>query len=268
MIEVDIPKAIEYIKGLGDEIELARLGYLVSEQSPASEIAKVFRASQQPDGGWEAFWVEDYGSLDKTCFRFSQAQQLGLSFDLPWIRAGLDFLRERQLEDGSWEEDRSVKDRVPRWLKPGDISTRLYLTANCGFWLGWAGGYREEAQGAADYLIHHLDDNGHLPSFPHTHWLAAGLLYRLWMKAPSKRIQIYLTGKLGVLSGSNLAWLITALRIVNIPKENHLFQQGISRLVRFQRSDGSWGSDDGEGFDVHATLEALYALKLCGFPIE
>lgn len=268
MVEVDIQQAVDFIKRQGDEIELARLGHLISEESPPAQISKEFQASQRPDGGWEAFWSSDYSSLDATCFRFTQAYQLGLDFKLPWIGAGLDFLRNRQREDGSWEEDRSMKDAVPHWLKPGDLSARLYLTANCGFWLGWAGGDPKASEDAADYLIQYLDENGRLPSFPHTHWLAAGLWYRLEMKAPSERVQIHLTCMLDDLSGSNLAWLITTLRIVNIPRESQIIRQGISRLVEFQCPDGSWRSDDGERFDVHATLEALYAMKLCGVSIR
>jgi squalene cyclase len=265
---VDIRKAVDFIKKQGDRIELARLVYLIAEKPPPANITKEFQAAQRPDGGWAAFWAGDYSSLDATCFRFSQAEQLGLHFDLPWIQVGLDFLANRQREDNSWEEDHSVKALVPPWLKLGELSCKLYLTSNCGFWLGWAGGYPKAAEGAATYLCEHLDENGYLPSFPHTHWLAAGLWYRLGMQEPFNQVQGHLVTILDELTGSNLAWQITTLRIANISRDNEVIQRSISRLVGFQRPDGSWGSDDGEGFDVHTTLESLYALKLYGISIR
>ena len=103
------------------------------------------------------------------------------------ITHAVRFLAVRQQADGSWEEDAVAAAGAPRWVKPGDVEARLYLTANCGFWLTICGEH-DDATKAAAYLQARPDENGHMPSFPHTHWLAAGLWYRLNWQEPAERI--------------------------------------------------------------------------------
>src|SRR5579859_2299383 len=80
-------------------------------------------------------FVRSKGSLDATCFRVAQAEQFGMTAKEAAIRDALTFLALRQRDDGSWEEEDHVAELTPPWATPGDLAARLYLTANCGFWL-------------------------------------------------------------------------------------------------------------------------------------
>jgi hypothetical protein len=176
----------------------------------------------------------------------------------------LRFLAERQTDDGTWEEDLSLADRTPPWAKPGELDSRLYLTANCAFWLAASPIFQDAALQGARFLSAYLDENGKMPSFLQAHWLCAGLWERLEMVDEAERVLAYLTGRVAELSASQLAWMVTALRIAGLPAEDALIQIALPNLEPSQQEDGSWASDDGPDFDVHTTLETLYALKLCG----
>lgn len=61
--------------------------------------------------------------------------------------------------------------------------------------------------------------------------------------------------------GGDLAWLVTALSDVGVPASDTVVAAARARLARAQEADGRWASDDGPSGDVHATLEALRALR-------
>ena len=176
----DYERAVAFILAHGSGVERYILNNLADENQyeapPITELERQLLEGQRPNGGWAPFWATDYSSLDATCYRLAQAETAGLS--LP--QEALEFLRSRQRSDGSWEEDESVRDQAPPWATPGDLAARLYLTANCGWWLinGMAHGergYEDEAARAGAYLEGHQAEDGSLPSFLQTHWLAAAL---------------------------------------------------------------------------------------------
>jgi len=110
---MDTRLAIAFVAHHGDPIEQARLRYLLSREHPAQETVAHLLSGQRPDGGWAPFWASDYSSLDATCFRLAQAEQLGLSAAEPAIACAVAFLARRQRADGSWEEDNSVASAAP-----------------------------------------------------------------------------------------------------------------------------------------------------------
>lgn len=45
-------------------------------------IGRILQAglySSKADGDWVSFWANDYSSLDATCFRFAQAEQIDIT---------------------------------------------------------------------------------------------------------------------------------------------------------------------------------------------
>jgi hypothetical protein len=212
-------------------------------------------------------WARDYSSLDATCFRLAQAEQMGLSGSERAVKRAVHFLAQRQKPDGSWEEDKKVADLAPPWAKPGDLAARLYLTSNCALWLALLGDTDRRVSKAADYLVMHQDLSGHLPGFLHTHWLAGGLWYRLKRQEPAELAFEYLGMRMNDLAVSNLSWLITTLSVAGVPPDHSLVNTAASLLEQSQQEDGRWLSEDGPTQEVHATLEALRALGICGrFP--
>jgi hypothetical protein len=262
---IDIQSAAAFVNNHGDATEQARLRYLLNGERPSQETVSALLAGQREDGGWAPFWASAYSSLDATCFHLAQAEQLGISGSEPATGRALDFLANRQRTSGSWSEDESVTDLAPPWVKPGETSAILYLTANCGFWLAVRQGtFQNVARRAADYLLGYLDNEGHMPTFLHAHWLAGGLWHSLDQQEPAARVFGYLANRAEALPASNLAWLIITLHGAGVPPSHPLLDTAASLLAHQQARDGRWPSEDGSARDIHATLEAMRALRLCG----
>ena len=198
--------------------------------------------------------------MDATCFHFAQAEQLGISAHEEALRSALAFLAHRQRDDGSWEEEERLAGQTPPWLTPGGLAARLYLTANCGFWLATFATSGVGVHRAARYVQQHFDKED---MFLQTLWLAAGLWYRLhWPEAHPAFSS--LQRRVLQMSASNLAWLMSTLLLAGVSPHHPLIEQAASRLEQSQEADGRWPIDDGSVRDVHATLEAMRVLRLCG----
>src|SRR5262249_8437217 len=136
---VDVDRAMVFIRAQGNEFDRARLDVLLGDGPPLSpEQERRFLAGQRADGGWPAFWGADYRSLGGPCYRWAQAESIGMAFSSPALVHAAAFLRSRQGKDGSWEEAEAVRELAPSWARPGELAPRLYLTANCGWWLATA----------------------------------------------------------------------------------------------------------------------------------
>ncbi len=260
--EVNRAAAIAFVEKNGNAAEHARLRFGVSGLRPtAQEIARLFDG-QRDDGGFEPFWAPDYSSLDATCHRLAQADQLGLISAQPIVAVAraIDFIALRQARDGSFEEDASVAGQAPPWVMPGDPAAQVYLTANCGFWLAIGDRLADAANAAGRFLHNQIQKGDALASYMHANWLAAGLWHQLgWLK-PFDYMTGYLSAHLDEQDGANLAWLMAALLRAGVPRQHALVQAAAARLCALQQPDGRWVSADGEACDVHVTLEALFAL--------
>ena len=261
---MDFEKAVAFVTDRGNEIEQARINYVLVNERPSELIVGKLFAGQRPDGSWSPFWANDYSSLDATCFRLAQAEQLGFTKEEPAIIRAIRFLAQRQTPDGSWEEDEQIADLAPPWTVPGTVETRLYLTANCGLWLALLDTADTRALKAAGYLQPHLGQDGRLPGFLHSHWLAAALWHKLSWHESAERVFEYLGSNLDDLATSNLSWLITALHAAGVATNHPLMYKAASLLESRQGEDGRWPSEDGSSHDVHSTLETMRALWLCG----
>lgn len=267
--------AIGFVVARGDQVDRARLSWLRKGAAPQDEILANAEIGQAPDGGWPAFWGGDVASIDATCFRLAELDDLG-ALGRPAARKALDWLAGRQRADGTWEEDPSLADDSPAWARPGDPEAALYLTANAGFWLTVAGfdlrsampygqgaelGYPSEVQAAAAAVVARLRPDGTWPSYLAAGWLAAALLYQREMFYESARIQGVLTDRLPEMSPANVASMASALRRAGLNQDDWLLVAARRRLAATQRSDGGWPSDDGDAFDVHTTLAAIRACR-------
>jgi hypothetical protein len=261
---MNIDAAVELVERQGSFFEVTRLHHILNNEPLTSEMMQGSLDGQREDGGWSPFWATDYSSLDATCFHLAEAEQMGISHAEPIIQRAIHFIERRQRTNGSWEEEEQVASLAPPWAQPGDVSSTLYLTSNCGYWLAYLDGDIGQVVKASEFIRHHLTSDGRLPSFLQAHWLAGGLWHRLGWEDASESVLSYLGKRLTDMPTGNLAWLITSLRVAGIPTEHVLVSKAADLIEGMQNLDGRWVSDEGTEWEVQTTLDALRALRLCG----
>ena len=255
-----IQDAIAFVRGHGTAQEQARLNFLMGSRDETSEAAGELEKDQRPDGGWAPFWAQDETSVDATCFRLAQCEQLGLATNA-MIRGAIAFLATRQQQNGSLEEQPELALVAPPWVAPGNVAASIYLTANAGYWISYYQPSNPALPRLQQYLTSHIGAHGRLPSFLHAQWLTAGLLYGLGDKPNAEKIMDDLRGRLLELEASHCAWMINCLCVMGVAPNHPLIADALGKLDTLQQDDGRWPSDDGDWRDVHTTLEALRAVS-------
>jgi len=267
---VDIDAAIGYVVAHGDPVERARLSYLRTGQQPPAEIVGRIVSGQTPSGGWPASGDGTIPSVDATCFRLNELDDLGGLRGTPVDRS-LAWLAAVQSDDGSWQEDQSLAAEAPAWAMPGDPEATLYLTSLAGFWMTVAeveADPRHEAPprygaalaAAAALFVAQLRPDGTWPSYLAAGWHAAGLLSEQQYFYESARIQLVLGDRLPDMEPADVASMAATLRRVNLG-DDWLLQSARKRLGATQRTDGGWDSAEGPIFDVSTTLTVLRACR-------
>jgi hypothetical protein len=258
---VDIDAAIGFVVARGDAVDRARLSYLRTGNGPGAELLEPIEAGQTATGGWPAQWGAGVASVDATCFRLAELDDLG-ALDRPAARRALNWLAKHQRLDGFWEEDATLKNEAPPWAMPGEPEARFYLTANAAFWLAVASTeeYEPALTRAARAILDALDENGAWPGFLVSGWLAGVVLHRTEWFYESARIFMMLADRVPTMSPADLASLTAALRRGGVSAEDALVVAARAQLSTLQRPDGAWPSDDSPAFDVQSTLTALRGL--------
>jgi hypothetical protein len=263
----DIDTAIGYVVARGDAVDRARLSYLRTGKLPAADVFENLEAGQPPTGGGPAQWGGGVASVDATCFRLAQFDDLG-ALTRPPAKRALDWIASRQRLDGFWEEDASLEAAAPPWAKPGDPEARFYLTVNASFWLtvaaldsGIEDLYEVALTRANQAIRDSLDDNGGWPGFLVSGWLAGAVLHRAEWFYESARIFVVLADRVKTMSAADASLMVSALLRGGVSPDDSIIVAGRRQISATQRPDGAWPSDDGPAFDVHTTLTALRALR-------
>ncbi|GAA2488450.1 prenyltransferase/squalene oxidase repeat-containing protein [Winogradskya humida] len=267
---VDIDAAIGYVVAHGDAVERARLSYLRAGSRPSESVLERIDSGQTAAGGWPAGGDRDVPSVDATCFRLAELDDLG---DLggEHIDKALAWLAAVQRPDGSWQEDAALAAEAPAWAMPGDPEATLYLSSVAGFWMSVAeleahphheapARHGDTLARAAAFVAGQLRPDGTWPSFLAAGWHAAGLLNEAQFFYESARVQLVLGDRLGDMSAADVANMAAALRRVNLG-DDWLLRSARKRLGETQRTDGGWDSDEGPIFDVNITLTAIRACR-------
>jgi hypothetical protein len=272
---VDLDAAIGFVIAKGDPVERARLAWLRNGTEPTADVLDHVEVGQTHEGGWPPQLGGRTPSVDATCFRLAELDDLG-ALGRSAARRALDWLATRQQANGTWDEDPALADEAPPWATPGDPEARMFVTANAAFWLTVAGldaraagpldsrvggVYAGVVTGAAHAIAGSVRDDGTWPSFLITGFLAAAVLYRQGMYYESAKIQVVLNDRMREMSPADVAWMASTLRRVGVSPDDWLLLTARQRLTLTQRSDGGWPSDDGDAFDVHTTLRAIRACR-------
>ena len=267
---MDIDSAIRYVIAQGDPVERARLSFLRTGAPPPPHIIERIGAGQTASGGWPASGDGTVPSVDATCYRLGELDDLG-GLRGPEVERALNWLATAQRADGTWQEDASLAEEAPEWARPGDPEATLYLTALAGFWLTVAevethphyeapARHASVLNAAARWTVSQLRPDGTWPSFLAAGWHLAGLLHGEQFFYESARVQLVLGDRLGDMSPADVAAMAAALRRVNLG-DDWLLQSARKRLAETQRTDGGWDSDEGPIFDVNTTLVAIRACR-------
>jgi hypothetical protein len=257
---VDLDAAIGFVVAKGDPVDRARLSFLRTGTLPGEAILAAAEAGITLGGGWPAFYSGRIPSIDATCFRLWQLDDLGGLTRHP-ARSALHWLASRQRPDGTWQEDAALAADAPPWAQPGDPEATLYLTANASYCLSMTDGYEEVVQRAAGYVRESLNPDGTWPSFLVTGWLGAAVMSKVGNFYEAARMQGVLQDRLPTMSGGDAAALGAALRRSGLSDDDWTMVAARRRLGETQRSDGGWSSDDGPLFDVEVTLNAIRACR-------
>lgn len=275
---VDIDAAIGFVVARGDAVDRARLSRLRTGAAPGEDVFDQIERGQTAAGGWPAKPDEPVASVDATCFRLSELDDLA-GLHRPAATRALRWLAIRQRPDGCWEEDGALAGSAPPWAAPGDRDARFYLTACAAFWLAVAvkdaqdagpaephgssepSLYSDAVERAAAAIREQIDDSGGWPGFLMSGWLAGAVLHRTGWFYEAARIFVLLGERVRTMSAADAASLVAALRRAGLGGDDTLLVAARDRLSQTQRPDGSWPSDDDPSFDVHTTLTALRALR-------
>jgi hypothetical protein len=254
---------ISYVEKHGNPVEKARLAFLLNGTSPSKQVIQEFFAGQGEDGGWPAKWSHNLSSLDATCFHLAQAEQLGLAGSDKSILAAIRFLVRHQSLDGSWDKDASISRYAPERLKPGALETRLYLTANCGFWVAYYSGRDNSVPRAMGFLMRYLEESGCLPSSLQANWMSAGLWLRMRRYEIADKVITACKTHMEGMTASSLAWMGVTLIIGRMRRKHPLIQMAADKLLALRQPGDYWESEDGRQWNSHTTIEALRVLKYC-----
>jgi len=269
---VDIDAAIGFVVARGDAVDRARLSCLRTGTSPSAEIFDQLDRGEAEPGGWPAKPGEAVASIDATCFRLAEYDDLS-GLRRPAAERALRWLVVRQRPDGSWEEDRALAGSAPPWATPGDADARFYLTAGAAFWLCVADADAQDANPgspppfadavdrAAASLRDQIDPSGAWPGFLVAGWHAAAVLHRTGWFYEAARIFVALADRVPTMSAADTASMTATLRRAGVDPADALLVKARERLSETQRPDGAWPSGDDVPFDVQTTLTALRALR-------
>lgn len=266
---VDVDAAIGYVVAHGDPVERARLSYLRTGANPPPGAIERITDGQTAAGGWPASGDSQVPSVDATCYRLGELDDLG-GLRGPAVDRALNWLAGVQRDDGTWQEDESLAAEAPAWAMPGDPEATLYLTSVAGFWLAVA---EEEAHPhheviavhdavmnkAAQFILAQLRPDGTWPSFLAVGWHAAVLLHEQQFYYESARMQLALGDRVADMAPADVASMAASLRRARLA-DDWLLQSARKRLSETQRTDGGWDSAEGPLFDVNTTLIALRAV--------
>lgn len=266
---MDIDQSITFIEAKGSSLEKARLYCILHGTNPQHDVTQGFIELQNGDGGFP-FGMQkgNLSTINETTVALWWMEELDLLTSSAANQA-FAFMLSTQLADGSWDEDpRVAQYELPPWIQLGDPRTRLYLSAYVTYWLAVRGYSNLPAfRKAIHFLIRNQNKSGKFYGYLHTTWVATGVflmagdrytnIARLGIQALSDRA-------LTEWEDSQIAWALDCLSRGGLPK-NHPFVEGcLGELLRRQKSDGSWASEDGETSAVGATTQVLKVLKRYG----
>jgi hypothetical protein len=263
---VNIRKAIEFVKGHGDEISKNRLNCLILGVPALKSMQDKLMQMQNPDGGF-SYWVQGVSTMADTVYILSWLDDFQLRTGEIVDRA-FDFIMANQQIDGGWNEvqasDGSVKSPD---IIPTDVDSRVFITAFCAHWFVRFGraGPLEAKNSPLEFIIACRRPSGLILDDLQATWDSLVMFsHRPGRKSELFKETLDVMEKLFSpenMKGSKLAYLLTCLRDAGLEAYHPFVNLCTDELMQKQREDGSWDSEYGEKYTTDATIEAIRVLK-------
>ena len=265
---MNIQKAIGFIKENGTALERYRLRYLLGEEKSSELPLRYLGNLQNDDGGFP--YKSEKGkesSVNVTSSNLSLLIELELS-ESNVCEKTLEWLLNIQGQDGSWDESKAITQYSPPfWDVPGDLKTKMWLTASISDDLIKLGhGKSQVVRKATDFLLKNRDKEGKFAGFLHSTWIAVGVFGQLEgadSETVKKALRVLDKNLCRMEDGaSDFIWCLECCYAAGISKEESVVKKCISRVIELQRENGAWASIDGERYAASTTISALRVLKV------
>jgi hypothetical protein len=262
---LDTNLSISLIDNQGTELEKARLAYVLFGTEPAPDVVQPLIDLQNKDGGFPfGMTAGNLSAIDQTLLGLLWLDELGMMESSAAVKA-IHFLYGIQKEDGGWDESVELKRYpLPVWTEPGDLHSRLYLTAHTAYWLAVSGRTnRSNFHMALQFLIEQRGKVEDEYGFLHTSWITASvfLLAGRRYTEVAQSIITFLTAKpLSEWESSQIAWALDYLSAAGLPENHPFVVRALAELVQRQAEDGSWASEDGKDHVMSTTIQILKVL--------
>ena len=265
---MDVRKALSFVEENGTELEKYRLNYLLGRERDDEIPLRYLRGLQNGDGGFP--YSDEKGklsSVNSTSVNLSLMIELGLT-ESDVCRKTVKYLMGVHSEDGSWDENHTISQyNPPFWDMPGDLKTKMWLTASVLNYLIQLG-YRESeaVRKATQFLLKNRDEEGKFFGFLHSTWLAVGVFGQLEggnsqvVKKALKVIERNIDRMENC--AADFIWCLECFYVAGIGKDDFIVKRCIDRVIGSQRQDRAWVSADGEKYSVSTTINALRILKM------
>ena len=266
---MDIARAVSIVKQNGSTLEKARYDWVVNGITVDVEIVRPFLELQSRDGGFPfGGQKENLCTVNDTLSALSLMDGLGL-LDSTAAGQAIDYLLAVQKDDGGWDEDPAItKYELPSWVFPGDLRTRLHLSAYASYWLALKNRVEDpKFRKALYFLVGQQEVSGKFFGYLHTTWIAASvfaLAGRPYSKIVSRCLKYLMEKPFDEWADSQIAWALECLGRAGLPKAHPFINDCLIELRQRQKSDGTWISEDGEACTIQATISVLKAFKIFG----
>jgi hypothetical protein len=266
-VNADISQS--FIAANGTDLEKARLQSILFGSDPDPKVLNFFTRLQNDDGGFPCGLQDgNPSSLERTFLALWWLEELG-RLTSKEVDSAIEFIINKQSDDGSWDENLALpRQCLPPWIIPGDLLTRLYLTAYSAYWLGVTRHQEHQVfHKGLDFLLDYQDDTGEFIGYLHTTWLATSALIMAgdqYAVRAKRGMMVLMDRPLSEYEASQLAWLLNCLNTAGISRGHHVATHFLIKLRQLRRQDGSWASEDGDMHAVNSTIESLRVFKRFG----